>query len=123
MRKNTMRLLIYLFTSACIALAANVIVDYDHFNGFPELNVSAGDPLWTDRVQNAISAQLVAKVGPSSHPEEMLRFRRSVRPQTTRAGDLLRQRRRVDYEPIGTAASRMTPSAIAREISAGKERL
>ena len=67
MRRNAIHVLICLLACACVALAAKVTTDYNHSTDFLQyktwswLNVSAGDPLWPDRIRASITSQLTAK--------------------------------------------------------------
>jgi hypothetical protein len=60
------RLLVLALTAASIALAVKVSTDYDHkidfsrYKTYSWLQVKA-DPLWTDRIREAVDSQLAAK--------------------------------------------------------------
>jgi Domain of unknown function (DUF4136) len=67
MKKHVKPVLILMLLGALIALAKEVVTDYDHSADFSQyktyswLRVKAPDPLWVDRITRAIDAELVAK--------------------------------------------------------------
>ena len=69
MRKNFMRLLLSLAAGTCMVLAMKVTADYNHSVDFSKyktyswLKVEAGNPLWVDRISNAVDSQLTLKAG------------------------------------------------------------
>ncbi len=77
MRKHAKPVLILTLLGAVIALAKEVVVDYDHSADFANyktyswISVKAGDPLWADRITRTVDAQLLAKgwtkVGAAGH--------------------------------------------------------
>ena len=67
MKKHAKPVLILMLLGALIALAKEVVTDYDHAADFAQyhtyswIHVKASDPLWADRITRAVDAQLVAK--------------------------------------------------------------
>ena len=69
MQRNFMRLLLSLAAGTCMVLAMKVTADYNHSVDFSKyktyswLKVEAGNPLWVDRISNAVDSQLTLKAG------------------------------------------------------------
>jgi len=67
MKKHAKPVLILTLLGALVALAKEVVVDYDHsvdfanYKTYSWIRVKVGDPLWVDRITRAVDAQLVAK--------------------------------------------------------------
>jgi hypothetical protein len=67
MKRNALRFLPFLLAGACLLLAAKVTVDYNHNIDFSQyktyswLKADAADPLWPDRIRQAVDSQLTAK--------------------------------------------------------------
>jgi hypothetical protein len=61
------RLFVPVAIAACVAFAADISTDYDHkadfgrYHTYSWLGVNAGNPLWKDRIMEAVDSALAAK--------------------------------------------------------------